>query len=130
MNEPKFLTADAIYLMHEEQLAEHGGAAGIVDQGVVDSIIGAPALMWQFADPKPTIPELAAAYCFKFATVQGFRDGNKRIALVSSVAFLFHNGWDITASWEEFFDVVMAASNHQATQAELEKWYTSRSFEG
>ena len=42
MKEPRWLSAAAVEAIHEEQLAMFGGAAGVRDQGLLESAVARP----------------------------------------------------------------------------------------
>lgn len=81
--------------VHEEQLAEHGGASGIRDEGVFDSALNRPLNLAAYGDPD--VAALAAAYGFGLARNRPFVDGNKRTAFVAVELFLWLNGQQLVA---------------------------------
>jgi death on curing protein len=85
-----------ILAVHEEQLAEHGGAAGVRDAGLMDSALARPVNLAAYGDPD--VAELAAAYGFGLARNHPFVDGNKRTAFVAVELFLALNGWALGAT--------------------------------
>ncbi|MBI5258983.1 MAG: type II toxin-antitoxin system death-on-curing family toxin [Burkholderiales bacterium] len=85
-----------VLAVHEEQLAEHGGAAGVRDAGLLESALARPRNLAQCEQPDATA--LAAAYAYGLARNPPFVDGNKRTAFVAAELFLALNGWCLTAS--------------------------------
>lgn len=81
--------------VHEEQLAEHGGASGIRDEGMFDSALNRPLNLAAYGDPD--VAALAAAYGFGLARNHPFVDGNKRTAFVAVELFLWLNGQHLVA---------------------------------
>lgn len=81
--------------VHEEQLAEHGGASGIRDEGMFDSALNRPLNLAAYGDPDVAV--LAAAYGFGLARNRPFVDGNKRTAFVAVELFLWLNGQQLVA---------------------------------
>lgn len=71
----------------------YGGSDGVLDQGKLDASLAMPRQGFgdQYAHEFPF--EMAAAYAFHLAMNHPFRDGNKRVAFASMVAFLRLNGW-------------------------------------
>ncbi len=51
--------ADALAI-HEMVLSQHGGLAGVRDEGLLESALAKPQNL--FAHAKPSLPELAASY--------------------------------------------------------------------
>jgi death-on-curing protein len=97
MDDPIWITRDLATAIHNRQLAEHGGADGVRDEGLLDSALGRPRHLFAYTDPTPDIPTLAAAYAFAIAKNHAFIDGNKRTAYVVCRTFLVLNGYDMTA---------------------------------
>ncbi len=96
MNEPwRWLAADVLLAVHEEQLAEHGGAAGVRDLGLFESALARPLNLAAYGDPDAAA--LAAAYGVGLAKNHPFTDGNKRTAFVAVELFLALNGFDLVA---------------------------------
>jgi death on curing protein len=55
-----WLSRELILAVHDEQLAEHGGAGGIRDEGLLESALARPLNRASYGDPD--IAELAAVY--------------------------------------------------------------------
>jgi death-on-curing protein len=82
VNEPwRWVAAEVLLAVHEEQLAEHGGAAGVRDLGLLESALARPQN--QVAYGNPDAADLAAAYGVGLAKNHPFIDGNKRTAFVA-----------------------------------------------
>lgn len=81
--------------VHEEQLAEHGGASGTRDAGLLESALARPENL--VASDAPAAAALAAAYGWGLARNHPFVDGNKRTAFVATELFLMLNGFELAA---------------------------------
>ena len=68
-----WIDPSVILAVHEEQLAEHGGAAGVRDAGLPESALARPRVL--ALDAEPSVCELAAAYGFGLARNHPFIDG-------------------------------------------------------
>jgi death-on-curing protein len=88
--DPKVLLA-----VHEEQLAEHGGAPGTRDLGLFESALARPRNLALYG--QPDIADLAAAYGCGIARNHPFIDGNKRTAFVAVELFLLLNEQELLA---------------------------------
>lgn len=86
--------------IHEAQLAEHGGMAGIRDEGLFLSAMARPQNLAAYGD-RPDAADLAAAYAFGLSRNHPFIDGNKRTAFVVMELFLNLNGWALEADDSE-----------------------------
>ncbi len=85
-----------IRAVHEEQLAEHGGAIGTRDVGLLESALARPMQLAAYGEPD--VAALAASYGYGLAKNHPFIDGNKRTAFVAVELFLLLNGWELTAT--------------------------------
>lgn len=90
-----WLSRQFVIAVHDEQLAEHGGAPGIRDENLLESALARPLNRAGYSDPD--IAELAALYALGVARNHPFVDGNKRTAFASMVAFLSLNGAPLMA---------------------------------
>jgi death-on-curing protein len=99
VTEPEWLTVDLVLAIHDEQLREFGGPAGLRDAGALESALGRARNRWAYEGGD--LPRLAAAYGFGIARNHPFVDGNKRAALLAIVAFLGLNDVEFTASEAE-----------------------------
>ena len=99
MTEPEWLTVDLVLAIHDEQLREFGGPAGLRDAGALESALGRARNRWAYEGGD--LPRLAAAYGFGIARNHPFVDGNKRAALLAIVPFLGLNDVEFTASEAE-----------------------------
>ena len=85
-----WLSRPLVLAIHDEQLAAHGGAIGIRDEGLLESALARPLNRASYEEPD--IVELAALYAIAIARNHPFLDGNKRTAYVALETFLELNG--------------------------------------
>jgi death-on-curing protein len=85
-----WLSRQIVLAIHDEQLAEHGGAGGVRDVGLLESALARPLNHASYGDPD--IAELAALYALGIVRNHPFVDGNKRTGYVMLEAFLELNG--------------------------------------
>lgn len=124
MSEPLWIRDDVVSAIHKRQLAEHGGALGVRDEGLLQSALAAPKNRWHYE--KCGIAELAACYAFHLANNHPFVDGNKRTAYVCMRLFLQLNGVDLTADKQEKIRVMLDLSAGKLSFDELTAWVASR----
>ena len=87
---------EVIIAVHEMQLAEHGGLAGVRDVGLLDLPLSrAPNLA---AYGEADAAALAAAYGYGLSRNHPFIDGNKRTGFVAAELFLNLNGFELDAT--------------------------------
>jgi len=109
-----------LMLLHDESLAEHGGAAGLRDEGLLDSALAKPLNLVAYG--KPDFADLAAAYATGLAKGHAFVDGNKRAAFLAVGLFLGLNGLRLTAPQAESTLAVMALAASEVTQEQFADW--------
>ena len=108
---------------HGEQLAEHGGAAGVRDMSMLESAMARPLNLVAYGDPD--VAELAASYAFGIARNHPFADGNKRTAAVVSETFLMLNGYRLMCSDVELVTTFLALAAGELTVDALSDWFRS-----
>jgi death on curing protein len=102
-----------IYLTLEELLyvAERTlGEVLVRDHGLLESALARPQTTVFGDDAYPTLEEKAAALLHSIARNDALVDGNKRLSLAGTIAFLGMNAWRLTLSNDEAYDLVMAVA--------------------
>lgn len=115
-----WIDADVLLAAHDEQLAEHGGATGIRDQGLFESALGSPQNLAAYGEPDAAA--LAAAYAFGMARNHAFVDGNKRTALIALEYFLELNDFELTADDAQCVLVILSVASGAFSESELADW--------
>lgn len=93
--------------------AATGSPAVILDAGLLESAIFRPQAS-VFGEPAyPDVHHQAAALLQSLIKNHALQDGNKRTALMSTLLFLGLNGWRMTASQDERFDLVLGIATDQ-----------------
>jgi death-on-curing protein len=110
LDETIFLTFEDVILIHKNQIEIYGGAIEIRDVGLLESAINQPMTSFDNISLHPTIFVKAAAYLFYLCINHPFLDGNKRVALASSLVFLDLNGYDILDPNEVLYDFVIGVA--------------------
>ena len=120
MTEPVWLRRDVILAVHDEQLAEHGGAHGLRDGGLLDSALARPQHLLSYGDPD--VSELAAAYGWGIARNHPFIDGNKRTALVAAELFLVLNGYELQADDADCVVTMLKVAAREMAEDDFAAW--------
>lgn len=107
---PAWISKRALLLLHEESLAQFGGARGLRDDGLLESALARPEHLHAY-NSASTLAELAAAYGFGIAKNHAFVDGNKRAAFLSLGLFLAINGHRLRASQVDATAVMMSVAS-------------------
>lgn len=108
--------------IHERQLAEHGGASGVRDDGLLASALGRPQQLQAYGDPPPDLADLAASLAFGLARNHPFVDGNKRTAAVACETFIMLNGAAVQADDLELYPRYVALAEGSLSEAEFATW--------
>ncbi|MBS0444858.1 MAG: type II toxin-antitoxin system death-on-curing family toxin [Proteobacteria bacterium] len=114
------LQTDVLRAVHDEQLAEHGGAAGVRDEGLFESALARPRHLAAYGDPDHA--ELAAAYGFGLARNHPFIDGNKRTAFVAVELFLVLNGYRLDATDVDCVVTMLALAAGDIDESAFADW--------
>ena len=114
----------ALLLLHDESLAEHGGGAGIRDEGLLDSALDGPRNLALYEQPDAAA--LAASYASGLARNHPFVDGNKRAAFLSVGLFLGLNGHRLTASQAEATVAMFGLAAGDIDEATFAAWLRDR----
>lgn len=110
---------EVIVAVHEMQLAEHGGLAGVRDAGLLDS---APNLA---AYGQPDAAALAAAYGWGLSRNHPFFDGNKRTGFVAAELFLNLNGHDLQATDADCVLTMLGVAAGEVSEDAFAAWLRS-----
>jgi death-on-curing protein len=121
MTDFRFLDREIILAIHEMQLAEHGGAIGIRDEGLLESALARPINRAAY-DADADAAMLAASYAFGLAKNHPFLDGNKRTAYVAMELFLADNGFALTASDEDSLIAMLKLAGGETSEDEFASW--------
>jgi death-on-curing protein len=128
MKAPRWVRRDVVLAFQERLLAEHGGGAGIRDEGLLDSALKRPENL--FAYGKPTLFELAASYAFGLAKNHPFIDGNKRIAFATAALFVELNGYRFGANEVDVVVRTLALAAGEMSEYEFAVWLKRNSRRG
>ena len=116
----KWVHREALLLLHEESLAEHGGASGLRDAGLLDSALARPLHLALHG--QPDLVALAAAYGIGLAANNPFVDGNKRAALLAVGLFLHVNGQRLHATQVQTTLTMQAVDSGELDEAGFAAW--------
>jgi death-on-curing protein len=126
VGEPRWVDRVVVDAVHWDQLREHGGLAGIRDEGALESALARPRHKWHYEDITD-LAGLAAAYGFGLCRNHPYRDGNKRVAFLVMAVFLGLNGLSLKADDAEVVTVMLALADGGLSEKELAAWIRERS---
>jgi death-on-curing protein len=120
MTEPFWLTRQIVEAIHDEQLAVHGGAGGLRDEGMLESALERPRNKWSYE--QADLDELAAAYAYGIARNHPFVDGNKRTSLLALYTFLGLNGIDFDVPEADAAAIILGLAAGEIGEEGLTRW--------
>lgn len=116
----RWIDKSALLLLHDESLAEHGGAGGMRNEGLLDSALARPLNLVAYGEPD--VADLAASYAVGIAKNHAFVDGNKRAAFLAMGVFLALNGQRLRASQADATVTMLAVAAGEIDEATLATW--------
>jgi len=116
----RWIDKRALLLLHGESLAEHGGAAGMRDEGLLDSALARSKNLAAYGGPDAA--DLAAAYGAGISQNHPFVDGNKRAAFLSVGLFLALNGYRLAATQAAATNAMLSLAAGELEEAEFAAW--------
>ena len=120
--ELNWITPAIAVALHDRQLSEHGGQAGLRDEGLLFSALARPQQLLSYGSPPPDLCAMAAAYTHGIAKNHPFLDGNKRTAFVVYRLFLKWNGIDLTADRVERYTTMLALAAGEISEKDFASW--------
>ena len=117
MTDWKWINRKALLLLHDESLAEHSGATGLRNEGLLDSALARPLNVALYSDPD--VAGLAASYGVGLAKNHAFVDGNERAAFLAVGLFLALNGYRLNATQADATLTMLAVAAGQMDEAAM-----------
>jgi len=115
-----WVSKEALLLLHDESLSEHGGRAGLRDAGLLDSALNRPINLLAYGEPD--FADLAASYAVGLAKNHAFVDGIKRAPFLAVGLFLHLNGYRLRATQAEATLTVLTVASGDITEAAFAAW--------
>ena len=125
MKEPIWVSEKIVLAIHEDQLAQHGGSAGIRDENLLGASLARPKHLFTYGQPK--IFDLAAAYGYGLANNHPFIDGNKRTAFMVMYTFLGLNNYWLEVEEIEVVVKMEGLTTNKETQESIALWLEKHS---
>lgn len=120
MNEPIWLNRDDALGIHDMMLSQHGGSAGVRDNGLLLSALAKPQN--RFAYGSTSLPEMAGSSAVGVVLNHPFVDGNKRTGFMLAATFLEINGWEFTATESSVVQSTLALASGTMTEQQYVDW--------
>jgi death on curing protein len=120
VKQPVWLDRNDCLAIHEMMLAQHGGPAGVRDEGLLESALARPQNL--FAYGTPTLAEMASSYAAGIIRGHPFLDGNKRTGFMLAVTFLELNGRIFAATEESVVEKTVALAAGKLEESAYAAW--------
>jgi len=115
VKEPVWIEKGDALALHDRLLTLDGGAAGLRDDGLLESALARPQQHYSYA--YAGILELAAIYTAGILRNHPFVDGNKRTGFLVGILFLELNGYWFHASEESAAQAVLTLAAGKLDEA-------------
>lgn len=125
MRKPIWINPRLVLALHEELIIEHGGQAGIRDEGLLEAALARPEQIFSYSDPD--LFDLAAAYISGIIRNHPFVDGNKRTAFLVGALFLEINGKYLIAREAETTHAILDLVTKKLSEEEFAIWLMENS---
>jgi death-on-curing protein len=121
-----FLSVDDVLLLHVDTIDVDGGLQGVRDHGLLDAAVAMPRQQFGGAFLHEDFAAMAAAYLFHIAQNHPCVDGNKRVAVMSALAFLLANGVEFSLAPQELEAMTLKVAGGELSKEKLTKWMHSQ----
>lgn len=121
MSEPIWIDERDALALHDRVLALDGGAAGVRDEGLLQSALARARQLHAYRGDGDLI-EMAGAYTVGIVRNHPFVDGNKRTGFVVGVLFLEVNELRFTAREEDATQAVLSLAAGTLDEDEFAAW--------
>jgi death on curing protein len=127
VKEPAWLGREDCLAIHEMMVAQHGGLAGVRDEGMLESALAKPRNL--FAYRKPSMSDMATSYAAGIILNHPFLDGNKRTGFMVAATFLELNGLRFSATEESVVEMTMGLASGKVKERAYAEWLGENSVE-
>jgi death on curing protein len=120
----RWIDRRALLLLHADSLAEHGGAPGLRDDGLLESALARPLNLSLYG--QPDVADLAASYAIGLAKNHAFVDGNKRAAFLAVGLFLGLNGYRLVTTQADATTTMLSVADGSLDEPVFAAWIRTR----
>jgi death on curing protein len=116
---PNFPTLENVLRLHNRQIQQYGGSSGVRDLGLLESALAQAQATFMGELLHPTFEAQAAAYLYHVAKNHPLIDGNKRTAFATMDAFIRMNGYRLTLTPTQAYELVLQVAQSDIGKEEL-----------
>ncbi len=121
----RYLSAEAILVLHSEIVDATGGSHGVRDTGLLAAIANKPRTTFDGVDLYPDVFTKAAVYLESTVNYHVFLDGNKRTGITVCARFLYENKHELTATNREVEESVLSVATDKKELNVIAAWLKS-----
>lgn len=118
-----FINAKDVKRFNKIICEDSGNESHCFDLGKVESALHSTFYPGEPPFQHGGIVEVAAAMAFYLTKCHAFVDGNKRVAVASSLVFLRNNGFDLLYSGDDLAGLIEGCAAGSVTIEKMKKWY-------
>ena len=118
----KYLYPKQVLYLYQRIIQQAGGMIGLRDEGLLESAVYRPQASFGGQELYPDLFSKAAALGHSLIANHPFVDGNKRVGFEAMRLMLRLNGYDIHASLDAKYDVVIAIARGKLTEQAIADW--------
>ena len=122
-----YLSLAEVLLVHARLIQQTGGAEGVRDLALLESVVAHPRATFTGKDLYPDVWEKAAALMESLVQNHPFVDGNKRTGLVAAGIMLEWNGYRVTADNHQMFYFTMTLARGDIRREQITQWLEENS---
>lgn len=120
---------EKVELLHQLMAEETGGAAGVRDEGLLDSALEGVYQSFDGKELYPTKEEKGARLGYTLISNHAFLDGNKRIGMYVMLTFLEVNGIKLACSNEDIVEAGLGVASGKMDYERLLTWVRNHEIE-
>ena len=121
---PRWLSRQVVDAIHEDQRQQHGGNAGVLNEGSIESALARARDRFEYNGAG--LLECAASYIYGIAKNHGYVDANKRTAYMVGLTFLRVNGVRIDAAPADVLRLMLDVATDVRDEPAIAEWLRVR----
>ena len=123
----RFLELEEVLFFHNQEMKRSGGPSEIRDMDSLKAAVSAPKVTFS-GEYLMDIFEMATTYINSICFNHPFLDGNKRVAALSALSFLYLNGYILNEDYdEELADKVLSLVTKNINKDTLTDYFRKNS---
>jgi death-on-curing protein len=122
----RYLSLSQVLQLHRRIIDQSGGRFGILDLGLLESVLRQPRMAFGGTELYPSLAEKASVLGFTIIHHRPFIDGNKRTGHAAMEIFLLLNGYELIAPMDESEKIVLHVASGELSRDEFKTWIEIR----